>query len=65
VTVAPHEPPRTRAARVRAALGSAGDALATALERLDAQRYGQPGRHRPDAQWWREFSAAAARVPRR
>jgi protein-glutamine gamma-glutamyltransferase len=59
VVVAPHEAPRARAARVRAALGPAGEPLARLLERLDAQRYGQPGRHRPEARWWREFSAAA------
>ena len=62
VHVAPHHPPRTRAALVRAALGPAGEALARTLERLDAQRYGQPGRHRPDARWWRQFSAEAARA---
>jgi transglutaminase-like putative cysteine protease len=62
VQVAPHHPPRTRAALVRAALGPAGDSLARTLERLDAQRYGQPGRHRPDARWWRQFSAEATRA---
>lgn len=65
VAVAPHEPPRTRAAHVRAALGEAGEAVAAALERLDAERYGRPGHHRPGAAWWREFSAAAAGVSRR
>jgi transglutaminase-like putative cysteine protease len=62
VAVEPHHPPRTRAALVRAVLGPSGEALARSLERLDAQRYGQPGRHRPDARWWRQFSAEAARV---
>ncbi|MBT9489524.1 MAG: DUF3488 domain-containing transglutaminase family protein [Rubrivivax sp.] len=62
VAVAPHDPPRTRAARVRAVLGPAGETLARTLERLDAQRYGRPGRHSPDRRWWRQFRAEAARV---
>jgi transglutaminase-like putative cysteine protease len=62
VAVAPHDPPRTRAARVRAVLGPAGETLARTLERLDAQRYGQPGRHVPERRWWRQFRAEAARV---
>jgi hypothetical protein len=62
VTVAAHEAPRTRAARVREALGSAGETLARTLERLDHARYGRPGRPRLDRRWWRQFSAEAARV---
>ncbi|MEP7282044.1 MAG: DUF3488 and transglutaminase-like domain-containing protein [Rubrivivax sp.] len=62
VVVAPHDPPRTRADRVRTALGTPGDALAKALERLDHQRYARAGRARPDPRWWRQFSAEAARV---
>ena len=64
VAVADHHPPRTRAARVRAALGSAGEALAATLEQLDAQRYGRPGRHRPEARWWRQFSQEATNTAR-
>ena len=39
VQVAAHHAPRTRAARVRAALGARGEALALALEQLDRWRY--------------------------
>ncbi len=63
VDVRPHDPPRTRADAVRAALGPAGDALARALERLDHQRYATQARTRPDRRWWRQFLAEAARVP--
>ncbi|MDE2611876.1 MAG: DUF3488 domain-containing transglutaminase family protein [Burkholderiales bacterium] len=53
VSVAAHEPPHTRAAHVRAALGGAGQALAAHLDALARARYsGQRlDRHR----WWREF----------
>ena len=60
VAVEAHDPPRTRAVRVRATLGDAGRALAGALDDLDAARYGAtdaavlPGRP-----WWRRFKAAA------
>lgn len=64
VAVAPHHPPRARAALVRQALGPAGETLARTLERLDHQRYGQLGRHRPDQRWWRQFSAEAAGAAR-
>lgn len=59
VPVLPHHAPRTRAAQVRAALGSRGEALAAALEALDGQRYGAPGRRLPERAWWRGFAAAA------
>ncbi|MDH4050408.1 MAG: transglutaminaseTgpA domain-containing protein [Rubrivivax sp.] len=62
VTVAPHEPPRTQARRVREALGSKGDTLARTLERLDHQRYARQARSRPDPRWWRQFSAEAAKA---
>jgi transglutaminase-like putative cysteine protease len=65
VQVGPHDPPRTRAARVRAALGTTGETLAATLERLDQDRYGQTGRHRPDSRWWRQFSTEAARAEAR
>jgi hypothetical protein len=68
VPVAPHEPPRTRAAHVRQATGAAGEPLARALERLDHLRYGPRAIARPDRRWWRQFDAEAtklhvARVP--
>ncbi len=59
VTVAPHHPPRERAARVRAALGARGEALAQALEALDRQRYARAGAPPRDPGWWPHFSAAA------
>lgn len=61
VAAAPHEAPRTLAKRVRAELGARGEALAQELLRLDAQRYGPPGRPplAPRA-WWRGFAQAAA-----
>ena len=62
VEVAAHEPPRTRAARVRAALGARGEALAAQLEALDRARYGT-AEPLPLRRWWRDFSQAAARVP--
>ena len=65
VRVEAHDPPRTRAARVRATLGSGGETLARTLERLDHDRYGQAGRHRPGRRWWRQFSAEAARAEAR
>lgn len=60
VAVAPHHPPRERAARARAALGSAGQEVAALLEELERQRYGGPAA--PAAAgpgWWRRFAAAA------
>jgi transglutaminase-like putative cysteine protease len=62
VTVAAHDPPRQRAARVRQALGERGAELAAQLEALDRARYagGQP---RPQLRrWWRDFALAAARA---
>jgi hypothetical protein len=62
VEVAPHEPPLTRAARVRQVLGARGDALASALDLLARSRYGPDAR--PSAAggtaWWRRFRQAAA-----
>lgn len=62
VEVAPHEPPLTRAARVRQVLGARGDALASALDVLARSRYGPDAR--PSAAggtaWWRRFRQAAA-----
>ncbi len=62
VQVAAHEPPRTRAARVRETLGPAGESLARTLERLDHLRYGAAAVRRPDRRWWRQFVAEAARL---
>ena len=65
VEVQPHEPPRTRAQRVREQLGVAGEALALQLEALDHARYAQAGRSALDRGWWRRFAAAAAQTARR
>jgi hypothetical protein len=65
VPVQPSDAPRTRARRVREALGSAGEPIAAALEAIDAARYGAPGRARAERDWWRRFEAAAAARPRR
>ncbi len=62
VPVAPHEAPRARAARVRAALGAQGETLATLLEALDMERYGQ-GHRLPAGGWWQRFAAAARAAP--
>lgn len=59
VAVEPHHPPRERAARVRAALGPRGEALAQELEALDRLRYGGDGRRAVDRGWWPRFAAAA------
>jgi protein-glutamine gamma-glutamyltransferase len=55
VSVAPHHPPRARAALVRAALGAAGEPLAQSLETLDRERYDH-GRVDLRA-WWRAFKS--------
>jgi len=59
VTVAAHDPPRARAQRVRQQLGARGEPLAAELDRLDRQRYAQPGRPASDRLWWPRFKAAA------
>jgi len=65
VAVQPHEPPRTRAQRVRERLGSAGEALAAQLEALDRLRYAEDARAGAVLrQWWPEFAAAARGLPR-
>jgi transglutaminase-like putative cysteine protease len=58
VVVAAHDPPRTRASRVRQALGQRGEFLAAQLEALDRQRYGRAVAG-PDLRWWRSFARAA------
>ena len=63
VAVGPQDAPRTRAARVRAACGDAGEELAAALEALDRARYGPDGSRRVDPRWWRGFRLTAARMP--
>ncbi len=65
VTVLPHEAPRSRAAKVRGALGARGEALACELEALDRARYGHAGRTRLDRSWWRRFAHVAAHLPAR
>ncbi len=79
VAVQAHDAPRSRAARVRAALGARGQALADLLDGLDAERYGDRDtdtdtdsdrvrKHLkpppPSLQsWWRRFRAAARVLP--
>ena len=60
IDAAPHEAPRTLAARVRAQLGAPADAVAGQLEALDRLRYGRGATTRLDPAWWRGFAAAAA-----
>ena len=67
VTVAPQHPLRERAARVRAALGTPGEALAQALEALERARYrdaghGAPMGRRELARWWGTIADAARRA---
>ncbi len=65
VVVQPHEPPRTRALRVRQQLGESGEALAQQLEALDRSRYAQPGRAGFARGWWTRFAELAAQTARR
>jgi transglutaminase-like putative cysteine protease len=59
VVVLPHEPPRTRAARIRAQLGRRGEAAASELEALDRLRYAQGARAATLARaWWPAFARA-------
>jgi transglutaminase-like putative cysteine protease len=59
VTVAAHDAPHTRAARVRAALGARGEALARQLDALARARYAA-GHAGPSLRgWWPGFAAAA------
>jgi transglutaminase-like putative cysteine protease len=62
VPAAPHEAPRTLAARVRGRLGEAGEPLAAAREVLEAQRYGRVLARHPDAALTRRFTAASRRL---
>ena len=62
VNVLPHHAPRARALAVRSQLGTAGEPLAATLDALDQSRYASPQSGKPDARWWRGFSAAAAHV---
>ncbi len=67
IAAAPHEAPRTLAARVRDRLGARGEPLAAALDALEMQRYGRaagepPGRG-ADASLRGRF-AAPAQPPR-
>jgi len=69
VTVAAHDPPRTRAAAVRRSLGARGDELAAQLEALDRARYapaaaGAAGRRAGGSlrAWWRDFARSARRA---
>jgi transglutaminase-like putative cysteine protease len=63
VDVGPQHAPRTRAARVRAALGARGEALAQELEALDRWRYAAPTAGAASRltlrRWWSQFRALA------
>jgi hypothetical protein len=65
VSVQPHEPPRTRAQRVRERLGAQGEEVAAALEALERSRYARPGPPGFDRGWWQQFSALAAKAASR
>jgi transglutaminase-like putative cysteine protease len=62
VDAAPHEPPRTLAARLRARLGARADDLTVLLDMLERQRYARGGAPHPDAGLTRRFKAAARRL---
>ena len=62
VAAAPHEAPRTLAAHVRERLGEAGEALAAALETLEAQRYGRAQARHPDAALTQHFKVESRRL---
>jgi hypothetical protein len=63
VDVGPQHAPRTRAARVRAALGARGEALAQELEALDRWRYAGPAPGTASRltlrRWWAQFRTLA------
>ena len=62
IAAAPHEAPRTLAARVRDLLGAQGEPLAAELDALEAQRYGRAPASRPDAGLTRRFAAESRRL---
>jgi protein-glutamine gamma-glutamyltransferase len=62
IATAPHEAPRTLAARVRERLGEQGEPLAAALDALQKQRYGRAAANRPDAALTRRFAADSRRL---
>jgi protein-glutamine gamma-glutamyltransferase len=62
VAAAPHDPPRTLAARVRERLGGAGEPLAALLDQLESRRYGRAAARRPDPRMTRDFTHAARRL---
>jgi len=64
VTVHAHDPPRTRAQRVREHLGAQGEALALQLEALDRSRYALAGRATVARGWWPRFSELATQAGR-
>jgi len=62
IAAAPHEAPRTLAARVRDRLGERGEPLAAALDALEMQRYGRVPASRPDSALTRRFAAESRRL---
>lgn len=65
MSVAPHEPPRMLAQRIRARFGPGGEALALLLDGLERQRYGRAAARRPDAGLTRRFLAQARQLQAR
>ena len=64
MTVHAHDPPRTRAQRVREHLGAQGEALALQLEALDRARYALAGRATVARGWWPRFAELATQAGR-
>ncbi|HEX4232880.1 MAG TPA: DUF3488 and transglutaminase-like domain-containing protein [Caldimonas sp.] len=62
IAAAPHEAPRTLAARVRQTLGNAGETLARLLDALEAYRYSRAAARRPDPALTRKFTSEARRL---
>jgi len=62
VAAAPHDPPRTLAARVRERLGAAGEPLAALLDAFEARRYGRAAARRPDPRMTSDFTQLARRL---
>jgi len=62
IAAAPHEPPRTLAARIRATLGDSGERLAGLLDALERRRYSRDAARRPDPALTRNFAGEARRL---
>ena len=62
VAALPHHPPRTLALLVRQHHGKDGEALASALDSLDRQRYAPGGQRLPPRGWWPAAAREADRL---